>query len=138
MMELIRIEHPESGKGIFTHRFAEWEYLKGFFDRHNNLPSPSSERESEEMKKVFTNARYREVMKGERNEWYCAYKSLEQLLEWVLEEEFETIVKFGFRFYSIKVESCITGNYQCIFKHENIIEKNDITYLFEKIEKVSE
>lgn len=136
MFEIIRIEHPESGNGIFTHRFSEWECLREFFDRHNNLPTPMSNEESDEMRDTFQEAVFKDRYEKQPNEWFCAYKSFEQLLEWVLEEEFENIIRIGFRFYSIKVESCVIGNYQCIFKKKDIIEKTDITYLFEKLEKI--
>lgn len=121
MIELIRIEHPESGKGIFQHHFTEHEGLQSFFDRHYNLPCPFSFKESDEMKEAFGSG---------SNDWFCAYKSFEQLLDWIKVGEFQKIIDAGFKFYIIQIKTCIIGNYQAIFKKEDIIEKIDITDLF--------
>lgn len=100
MKQIIRIEHPDSGYGIFRHRFSTWEYISAFFDRHGNLPTPNDKSETKEMNDAFG-------FLG--NDYLCAYKSDEQVSEWILKEEFEHIIEAGFRFYLITIENCIIG-----------------------------
>ena len=122
---LIRIEHPTSGKGMFNHLFycENRELLQEFFERHRNLPCPYEHYETIEMREAFGYS---------GNGFYCSYKSNVQMSEWVNMNEFEYIINAGFKIYAITIEDCIIGNYQAIYKKENIIKQEDITSMYLK------
>lgn len=125
-MIAIRIEHSKSGKGIFTHGldvdpqiYKEGvDYLSNsisFFQRHNKFPSPMGD------KKI---KRY-----AAENE-FCAFKSLEQLREWVTSKEIREFIKMGFKVLLLDLTDCIEGDFQIIYCKEDIVQVKDITNLF--------
>ncbi len=63
--------------------------------------------------------------------WFCAYKSLEQISNWILtKEEFHYLIGRGFRIYALTVEEFQVGKHQVVFTKESIVKKLDITELF--------
>lgn len=119
MQTIIRVEHPSDGRGYFgilwldTDSF-EWGPamdVKSTFNRH--------------MK--FKIAPY-EI--GWTNEHFCAYKSVEQIQQWILKKDFKALFKNGFKVLMIDVSECIEGEDQMLFKKEHILQTKDITNLF--------
>lgn len=59
------------------------------------------------------------------------FNSLEELLQRVTEEEIVELIQMGFKVYEIQANQVISSNFQSIFKEENIIEKNNISSIFQ-------
>ncbi len=121
MKTIIRIEHPNSGNGIWRH-IENGEHLCDYFsfyddfsNKHDNFPSPSED------------SLIRRCIKYDE---YCAFKSIEQIQQWIEKEWFEEILSLGFKIYMIDVSECIEGEYQILFKKEHILQQKDISSLF--------
>lgn len=127
-MKVIRIEHPSDGNGLFKSsisRYNDYMYygadsedivLKELFDRHNNgFPNPRKDG--------------LEISKDSK-EWFCAFKSMDQMRKWIKHEEFITIKKLGFKILAHEVTEFQEGEHQIIFTKESIVEKMDVTDLF--------
>lgn len=85
--------------------------MKDFYDMiysHNSFPSIHEERV------------------GLGLNWFCAYKSENQLLEYC-RGSLEKMIKCNFEIYEVKVKDGIVTNYQILFKKKNIVEKRKIT-----------
>lgn len=67
----------------------------------------------------------------DNKEWFCAYKCLDDLDNWVTEEEVQRLINYGFRVYLITVSEFQEGDHQVIFTKEGILEKQDITDSYE-------
>ena len=62
-----------------------------------------------------------------RKKWYCAFLSVEQLQEWIYQDELELLIKFGLRVYELEVNEYQAGHYQIVYTKESIKSKTDIT-----------
>lgn len=124
MKQIIRIEHSESGKGLFRHTdenrniYFRSDKFKCFEDiciRHASFDNPYSESL---------------LMSVMNDDYYCAFKSLDQFKQWILSEEIKEIIQHGFKVYLIDLEIYYEGKFQIIYKKKYIIAKKDITELF--------
>jgi hypothetical protein len=61
---------------------------------------------------------------------YCAFKSIDQLNQWIDKEWFNEIINKGFKILMIDVSKCIEGDYQILYKKEDILQTKDISSLF--------
>jgi hypothetical protein len=119
MKKAIRIEH-DCGNGLFRAEDFDYSVINNLPDnicdklviKHRSFPTPD-----------------KEGLDIEENE-FCAFKSIEQIQQWIEPEWFNEIVKLGFKIYVLELSSCKEGNYQILFKKENILSKKDITELF--------
>lgn len=69
--------------------------------------------------------------------WFCAYKSENQLLEYC-RGSLEKMIKCNFEIYELEVKDGIVTNYQILFKKKNVIEKKKITNrIFKKYKKLN-
>ena len=115
-MLVIRIEHPIDGWGSFrSHDGKYFDGLYRMYDRHGSLPVPS-------LDGIY--------MSKDMKEWFCAYKTLEQLKEWVTIEEIEILIDYGFNIHMLEVEEYQVGYYQIVYTKESIISNNIINDLF--------
>jgi hypothetical protein len=113
ILQVVRIEHPEVGKGMFTHKRPE--NLKSLYKRHSDsFPTPYTDK----------GINYFD------GDWFCAYKTLEQFNQWVTHEEVNILLNLGFRIYLLDLNSYQIGEFQVVFKKEGIISKKDISELF--------
>ena len=124
MTTFIRIEHPDSGWGIWRHQenmtVDNLSNFSEFNQRHSNFKTIGAELGNE----PFNLSYY------ERQKYFCAFKSIKQLQQWVFQSEINEFITFGFRIYKIKANNCLIGEDQIFFKKENIISKIDITNIF--------
>ena len=121
MTTIIRIEHPFSGWGLFKAFNKEgydiidnvncWDALSL---KHLDFPSPSADKG------------LRNLQKDE----FCAFKTVEQLQDWIEPSWMEEIISLGFKILMLDVSECRIGEYQILFKKENILQTKDITSLF--------
>ena len=122
-MEIVRIEHIETGVGIFRSRDKNQnnhgtELPNGLFNdilnRFNNFPSPYNDG-------ALGYVDYDE---------YCAFKTVNQLNKWITKDEIKEFFKIGFRVYLLTVDRCKVGDKQVIYKKDHVMNKKDITDLF--------
>lgn len=125
MISAIRIEHSD-GQGMFTSihyltgkcRKTVYEFLPSVSERHYAFPCLKKEMHYKNSKDNF-----------------CAYKTIEQLNEWILPDEITVLIDKGYKIYLLDLSEAIVTDYQVIFKKEHIIHKKDITQLFEQKKK---
>lgn len=121
MRTVLRVEHLD-GWGMFIsykddmHR-QNVKALELFeiAERHNTFNDPDEDRLN--------------IYKGNK-EWFCAYKSVEQLQEWLTPQEIEILSKNGYKVLMLDVEEYQEGRDQVIFTKESIISSKDVTKLF--------
>lgn len=118
-MTIIRIEHP-NGWGLWRTQI-DGQYLietaschDALSDKHYNFPTPFHD---EGLGKYDTNE-------------FCAFKTIDSLQEWVEPEWMKEIISIGFKVLMIDVSTCRVGEYQILYKKENILQTKDITSLF--------
>lgn len=119
MKTIVRVEHPDTGCGLFrsddpngdnyldNSRFADQIVM-----RHHSFPT-----------------RWNDLGTHD-DDIFCAFKSVDQLKEWITNEEMIDLISIGFRVYMIKAEDVIEGRMQCGFRKDKIVEKTDITKIF--------
>lgn len=122
MKTIIRIEHPRDGNGIWqaTSKEGNWYYWSFSFRsslvaKHNNFPTPDEDSLID-----------RCIEKDE----FCAFKSIEQIQQWIDKSWWNEIFKAGFKVLMLDVSECVVGEYQILFKKENILQVKDISNLF--------
>lgn len=125
-MKIVRIEHPDTGLGLFRHVVTLSTKLDSKFDkefdellsRHGSFPFPFME--GLELRK-------------DSKRWFCAFNSIEQLQKWITKEELLSITNnWGYRVLFLEVEEFQQATFQTIFTKESIIHSTDITELFNK------
>lgn len=128
MKSLIRIEHSD-GQGLFgrytmdedggisrdsivARNVPDLQYL---FNRHQDFNAPSEEPFADEF------------IQGKH---FCAYKSLQQLNNWILPEEMSIILSIGYKVYLIDVSEYLEGEHQICYRKSHILNKKDISSIF--------
>ena len=125
MTTILRIEHKD-GCGIFRSHvcvnlndfdtFSERHNdFDTFSERHNDFPTPNED--------MF-------ILRYVEEDEFCAFKSIEQLQEWVTADEIKQFIKLNCKVLLIDVSECIVGEFQILYKKENIIQTKDISELF--------
>lgn len=118
-LQVVRIENGD-GIGIFRSDF-EWNYLNdnvkmysinNVFKRHDNFLTPE------------------EDGLNMQEDWKCAYKSMEQMLEWINLDELKVLISCGNYVMLFEVKQYQVGSHQVIFQEDSVIKKEDITSLF--------
>lgn len=119
MTTIIRVEHPDDGLGIWNHygddiftRDMDDAGLGNLSDRHFNFNDPS------------------EDGIGIKSNEFCAYKSIDQIQQWIRGDEFAILAAEGFQVLLLEVSHCRIGRDQAVYRKEDIISSKDITSLF--------
>ena len=121
MKTVIRIEHL-CGNGLFM----AFDYKKNDFfinwlcpdliDKHNcEFPTPFNDGLN--------------IIKNEKK-WFCAYKSIDQIKEWITISEINIILNNKFRMLSLDVNEYQEGGQQILFTKESIVKIEDISNQF--------
>jgi hypothetical protein len=127
-MQLIRIEHS-SGIGVWRAHDGYWNLIiekhsqhEIMNDRHKGENFPSLRNDTEIMIKLKNNSHV---------DYFFSFLSLDQLEQGFTRGELkELILDLDFKVYKIEVSEAITSQYQAIFKLENVISKEDISFMF--------
>ena len=124
MKTIIRIEH-KSGYGIFRatdrlgneiiHTKKHENKFKHLVRRHYDFPTP------------FRDSKIDRYIEPEE---FCAFKSIEQVQQWITKDEIIALTKLDFKVLMLDVSECIEGEYQIIYEKKNILQSKDITNLF--------
>ena len=119
-MTIIRVEHPQDGKGIWRSKTNdEWMCDKisnpmHMLYKHSNFPTPNRDKQ----------------LQGINPNEFCAFKSIYQLQKWITKSELIEFISLGFKIYALTVSECTVGTHQVLYKKENIVTTNYITMLF--------
>jgi hypothetical protein len=136
MIQCVRIEHPGDGNGLWTstgNNSSRHDYLIHRLDcyielkeKHLNMPPPQADLPISD---TFINASIEWDLGDVPNPYHCAFKSIEQMKEWVTDSQLKEITDAGFKIYYIETTEGIEGNHQIIFKKTNT-KYTDITNIF--------
>jgi hypothetical protein len=123
MRTIVRIEYrgddkSEYGSGLFQSGIYNnlsnfWE----FNDRHMRFPLPFEDTPSLNINK-------------DKKEWFCAFKTMEQMNDWVTKEEVKEFIELDCVVLILDVTEYQEGEHQIIFTKESIIDSKDVTNLF--------
>lgn len=125
MKTVIRIEYPLDGIGMFMTYLSDKE----------------TEREIKPLDKFCISAYRRHCEFNcpfqdglnkykDSKEWFCSYKSIEQLQQWIKTNELKRIIKEGYVVLMLDVTEYQEGRDQIIYTKESIKSSKDITSLF--------
>jgi len=121
MKTIVRVE-ARDGNGLFTSmkdgKFREYKpyaEIPALATRHNTFNNPEEDG--------------LDIHKGDK-EWFCAYKNIEQLQDWVLRSELRVFAENGCRVLMLDVLEYQVGDDQIIYTKESIISSKDVTELF--------
>lgn len=124
MKTVIRIEYPLDGIGMFMTYLPNGfkrkikpldEFCISAFRRHYEFNSPIQDglNRQKDFKK-----------------WFCSYKSIEQLQQWLKPDELKKIIKKGYVVLMLDITEYQEGMDQIIYTKESIKSFKDITQLF--------
>lgn len=120
---VIRIEHPSDRKGLwlskadgaYKERIDSCSFYHAILQRHGSFPNPTWQGDV----KGFIEGKH-----------YCAFKSIDQIQEWMEKEWFKELFKIGFKVLMLDVTDYPIGQYQIAYTKESIITSKDISSLF--------
>jgi len=125
MLQVVRLQHKTSGEGIFRCNTFDGEFVdftneekqmySDFNIRHNSFNSP---------KKDLLYIRLYDKT------WFCAYKTVEQLQQWLMPDEIRFLISKNFDVLLLAVNEYQVGEHQVIFTKESIVSSNVINSLF--------
>ena len=122
MKTIIRIERPD-GIGMFRNDVSVYNIpeLNSLANRHShgNFPIPYDDTKLGELS----------CYKDDKN-WFCAYKSIEQLQQWIKPEEFQYLFNNDYKLLLLDVTEYQEGEYQILYTKESILNSKDISNLF--------
>ena len=123
MKTLIRIQH-NNGKGLFRALDTKGECIleslhcyEALTYKHWEFPSPLEDN----------------LLNGISKKEFCAFKSIEQVKQWIEPEWFNEIIKAGFKVLLLDVSDCREGEYQILYKKEDVLQTKDIPELFRSL-----
>ena len=118
-MKVIRIEH-EDGWGMFIDISEEKPSRKHSVkyicpvidDRHLLFPLPQKEK------------------LPMSHEYFCAYKSVDQLKKWITTEEIAILKENNYKIFMLEVTDYHEGEHQVIYSKKSIVNTTEIIDLF--------
>lgn len=117
-IQVIRVEHSD-GYGMFVNFTNDGERR----DFMNKVPDNINERHG-----TFKTPQLDGMDMDD--DWFCAYKSVDQFKEWVTKEEVQVLLSLDFKIYLIEVTNFQVGEFQVIYTKDSIVLKKDISELF--------
>jgi hypothetical protein len=66
-------------------------------------------------------------------EHYCAYQSQSQMEAWISPDEFQVLIEAGYKILALRVSDCQVGEYNVIYKKEDVVETADITDYYREL-----
>lgn len=130
-MKAIRIEHSDSGEGLWRTNVDDVCVLRNHFEfnkiqeRHGNPDKfPTLCQDDVLIEQVYA----KDIS---TRDYYFAFLSLDQLKEALTSEELkECINSLGFRVLLLELSDCIASPFQIIFKKEDVLNSEDISFMF--------
>ena len=130
-MKAIRIEHPDSGEGLWRTNVDDVCVLRNHSEfnkiqeRHGNPDKfPTLCQDDVLIEQVYA----KDIS---TRDYYFAFLSLDQLKEALTSEELkECINSLGFHVLLLELSDCIASPFQIIFKKEDVLNSEDISFMF--------
>ena len=126
MKSIIRIEHV-SGNGLWRAKDScgrcvsdEFTFIDELRCKHYDFPTPFEDTN------IDTSITFYNIKSDE----FCAFKSVEQIQQWIEKEWFIEIIKHDFKILLIDVSECIELKHQIIYKKEHVLQVKNISNLF--------
>lgn len=114
-MQIIRIEHPSNGRGMFWNTSIMYKgldyMLANWYIMHNKMRSARD-------------------IEGFTQEYFCAYCSLEEMNQWLTADEISFFISKGFEVLLLEVSDYIIDADQVIYTKKSISESKNINSLF--------
>lgn len=126
IMKIIRIEHPEDGIGWFNSEFGDKHsnYSEICFRHTKNNGFPNF-RNDDVLREQF------DLNEGLTEDYFFAFKSIEKLEAGFTREELKEIInEQGFQVLMLTVSKWFESEYQVVFRKEDVLEKEDISFMF--------
>ena len=129
----IRIEHPESGEGLWRAKTKKGNYVIEEHSQHDRIQE--RHRDSSKFPTLHQDVKLQNQLEEKEiydtSEYYFAFLSLDQLKEALTAEELkECINSLGFRVLLLELSDCIASPFQIIFKKEDVFNSEDISFMF--------
>ena len=118
-MQVVRIEHSETKWGLWRSKDENGYCLIEQLKCHDAIN-----------KKHLTMPNALEDLGSRDDNEFCAFKSIDELQQWVKPEWMQELIEVGFKILLLDVTECRIGEYQVLFNKEDIIQSKDITELF--------
>lgn len=132
-MLVIRIEGP-NGRGIFRQNISDNDYYyDNMYDESLALPNLDViDIDAYWRHGSFLTPRQDDIdMTLHEKQWFCGYKSVEQLKQWLLPKEIVKLINAGYTVFLLEVSEYQIGKkYQIAYTKESIIDKTNINSLF--------
>jgi len=114
---IVRIEHS-SGLGIWqSNAYLNLSNVDSFVYRHKAFPSPKYD------------TPYLDRYKEDK-EWFCAFKTVDQMSEWLTKEEVKEFIELDCSVICLEVSEWQEGKYQVLYTKESIVKCTNISDLF--------
>ena len=129
-MQIVRIEHPETGCGLFR---SYYRTKKGNVINHfSKLPSDMQESIFNKHKSFLTPFEDKKLGCWLDEDEVCGFKSVRQLKYWLTKEQIKEVISIGFKVYLINIGAWVVreGKQQIVFDNTFVDEKTDISKLF--------
>jgi hypothetical protein len=130
--KIVRVEHAD-GCGMFRNdKYGKYRYILGnsdetikMYELHDSLPTPKRDRGFNLGDLGWGD--FDEFMEGR----FCAYKTLDSFYQWIVKDELKWLLNnHDFKVLLIEVTELLEGEYQVLYKKENIVNVEDISSLF--------
>lgn len=125
MLQVVRLQHRENGVGIFTNNTFDNKLLtfpneerQMYLElnrRHDDFNTPIEDKLDIHL---------------DDKEWFCAYKTVEQLQKWLMSDEIRFLISKGFDVLLLNVGEYQVGEHQVVFTRESVKESTVINSLF--------
>jgi len=130
-IKAIRIQHPDSELGLWRTNVDDVCVLRNHSEfnkiqeRHGNPDKfPTLYQDDVLIEQVYA----KDIS---TRDYYFAFLSLDQLKEALTSEELkECINSLGFRVLLLELSDCIASPFQIIFKKEDVLNSEDISFMF--------
>ena len=126
---LVRLEF-DNGIGIFQQDDYDENLHQTILDRHQSFNCIKQDF-------LITN----KIESIDLKKYYCAYKSVSQLKQWITQKQLKALFKLGCNAYLLEVSKCIEGEHQFIYMKSDIVNQtvlNSILIESKKVKKLIE
>jgi len=119
-MLVVRIERR--GRGMFrpaNKNIRRLRIMLDIYDQHaNGFPTPYLDGGLD--------------MDLDDKEWFCSYKSIETMFEYLTHKQIRFLISKGFKVLLLEVTNYQEGDFQVIYTKDSVVNTTDLTELFNR------
>lgn len=134
MKQVIRVEHPDDGKGIWRSEYIHpgWGISLSRIDNHSLYRNISDRHQTDEYPSFKEDSVLSsQILKSDIHKYHFAFLSIDQLKVALTSDELkECINSLGFKVLMYTVVDYFESPYQVVFLKETAIKVEDISSLF--------